>query len=89
MQIFRNPACFSKDPLQSPLQNCSAEKFLLMKRCLFAVAVERRKPQNSILFLAKVIQKTVTSMDFLDGLYLEMMCSIFLPMWTHGAKNGF
>jgi hypothetical protein len=68
MQVFGNPACFFKDPLQSQLRDCAPENFLLVKRCLFTLAVERRKPQVSIFFLAKVIQKTVTHTDFLDRL---------------------
>ncbi len=66
---FQKSSLFFKDPLQSQLRDCAPKNFLLVKRCLFALVVERQKPQVSILFLPKVIQKTVTRTDFLDGHY--------------------
>ena len=68
MQVFGDPACFFKDSKQSYLRDCASEKFLLVKRCLFALAVERRKAHVFISFRSRDIQKIVTRTDFLNEL---------------------
>jgi hypothetical protein len=50
-----------------------------VKRRLFTLAVDRRNPQVSILFLTKDIQKTVTRTDFLNELYLMIKKQIQIP----------
>ncbi len=68
MQVFRNSLWFSKDPLKKRCKYFSLRKDFAGENMPLGFGCQTPKTAGLYLVSIKVIQKTVTRTDFLDGL---------------------